>query len=448
MLAFSLILFILERASAAPVHDIGVGLNFAGGKLELRAEYRFLGFSGQALQLSTSYEKAITASIKYLSPKGDICAFSGRGYPADSVALRYNPLNSQILGAPVPWTLSSTESGDRALGLRMGFLDSLIVFNTPSVDEPYSTILPGDISALAVQVSAPGKAFGGGLAFSAANLAREEYDEGWADGTLPSPGGLFATMAFSGSLISSNSYIQLWASFSAGLLESPGAAISLLGEWESPDSPRYALKVFSFLSLPGYRVWTGDALDWDLAISMILEGSWDTFSARIEGKFLSEVGTGNWIDWLPGRASIGIDFKGYGYSLSCEAGFSTSGLDIASVRLSRRFVIKAIPYGKVDLNLSAKTGVVDSYSTGFALGWKIKGLSSSTGKVSMALCCEPELEGLLLSLSWSVFQEIPFLGLGVLSLGVQSPEGGYLLGNFKFGLPDLALSFSLRFPPH
>jgi hypothetical protein len=328
----------------------------------------------------------------------------------------------------------------------MGAVDSLIVFRTQSSEDFSLKTLFGEVSALAIQVSSQSKISGGGLAFSLANFAREEYDEGWTEGTLPSPGGLFASLAFSGRLGGPEACIECWGSFGAGLLEPPGAAFSLCGEFECPWNPRHRLEVFSFVSLPGYRAWTGDPPEWDMALGAIMKASWDKVSAKIEGRVFSEPDTANRIDWMPAKATVGVDVKGFGFALSCEAAFSASDPIAASARLSREFEISAIPSGRIGLTLSAKMGDVDVYSAGLSLGWMFKATSSSAGKASMTICFEPESEDPSLSLSGAALQEIHLSRIGSMSLGIQSPDGGYVLGKTKPGLPDLSLSISLRFP--
>lgn len=447
LFAVSLFFFFVIKIGATPVHNIQANLGFSATRLHGGIEYEFLGNTGARARLAASYKDKFIPLLQYDAADVNLSCFYGSGNPENSLALRDNPVLEKGPGNSIPWKLSTSGSGARALGIRLGGLDSFIVFDDSSRDASSLADAFGAVSALAFQFACLGKMLGGGAALGIVNLKKEEYGSGWGErNPVPSSGGLFTTLDFSGRVGEKDAYLECWASICAGALEAPGAALSISGNWLLKTKPSLSCRFSSFFASPKYRTWMGDVLEWDFAFMASVQCNWPEITTKLAGQAYSESESNGRLDWLPGKASLSLSVEALRLGFGCEAEFVPSGLDIASAELSRTFLISAGMSGKARLGLSVRGGDIEAGSAGFFLDWQFKPASESSGKASISLSLKPGEKKPIFSLSGSILQEIPILKAGKITLAAKSPEGGYALEAVKPELPDLSLSISLQFP--
>lgn len=444
MLGIALTLSIRHGLIALPSHVAEAELRLIDGKPEASLGYGIRGIGTYDLSVSIRLAEQLQATFKAGTTEGGVLLYGGRGSAVNAIALRSGYQSYAIAGNPLPWASSSLAGSIFGLGLRSGIFDFLMLMDSEECSVATKRQILNEPSAAAIQLSATGRNFMGGCALSAVRLKHESIgDDGWAETAIPSSGGYFSTISASGRVSRERAYFETWACLGAGMLEPPGAALSIAGGCEFFTSPNMRFRAGMFVSSGRYRNWLGKASECDMLFTGNFQSDWEKCKLRVDGNLMSGDAKG-----LPGPFTEGsfifsaelpnIKVKG-------EVMLDTEGLNSAEGSL--RYEVGLFPNSRLGLSLAARTDGFQTFRGGVSFAWKPLSTAHSSGKAVFQMSYEDVPDKQRLVASGSLVQDFSLFGWCFASIELRSPEGGYVLGSRNIPLPDGRINLSLVFPP-
>jgi hypothetical protein len=509
--------FIVMAFLATSFRVFGISRNEIAVKLSIGEDEAIIRLGIPLIDAATRFEGGVGLALDVFSfnpifaqlESEEYRVFVGMGEANDWFALRAKPDGGSFSSSGTLWSIG--DGGESSSLLYCFGYGGLRFFAQaePGADKQTGVRLEGGDAIDAsfrrggIEMAMESRLFCSAVSASISDRPAESSGEGWRPGNSYSPGATLFTLSSAVSLSADNNRAGIWASASAGYLESPGfaasfngrATLSLGGSHPSPGNSMLSIDAFVFGSSPTYLTASGEAVLYDFVAdgALSLKMNPCTFEMKFSVRSFPEGGnssTGRLLQkegvsaldrllwhWKTDliRANIELQFGVFVCSgqLSADAGTLRSGSVAFRCKLDEDAGPGLKPGASVRLFWSRSSDALDEESgsgsreedsllpweNAFGLGdfglrsikiesslkWGAKKPNGwiGRGSVGVAISARKTDSGFDFALACALSQKVHFTGKLETTLVLKSPKGGYSLDSLPVELPCVGLEFSI-----